>query len=392
MRKLAGVLCSTVVAACALAPPAGAVDVYTALGDSYTSGPLIPNPTGEPIDCGRSDHNYPTLFASEISPDEFRDVSCGSAQTIHMTEPQTGLPLGGTNPPQFDALGERVDLVTLGIVGNDIGFGEIVETCARLALESGGEGQPCTDHYTAGGTDEIARRIGEARPKLAGVIAGIHRRSPDARLLVVGYPAILPEPPGCYPREPIAPGDLPYLLETADRLNAMIASEAEEAGGEYVDLYTRSVGHDICQPPGTKWYEGIEVTSPAYPAHPNALGMEHAAREVLGVFRRPIPNRFRILRRRGSRKGKITLRLAAPYRGSFRIKGKASTDADGRIRYASGRAFAERAQELRVRLRTRDDGRRALREARTLEVRVKVTFDPVGGTKRTKRTKVSVGR
>ena len=34
----------------------------------------------------------------------FLDVSCGWAETKHMTSPQTGLPLGGTNPPQFNAL------------------------------------------------------------------------------------------------------------------------------------------------------------------------------------------------------------------------------------------------------------------------------------------------
>src|SRR5215213_8234846 len=35
--------------------------VYVALGDSYTAGPLNPNQHGDPIDCGRSDHNYPPL-------------------------------------------------------------------------------------------------------------------------------------------------------------------------------------------------------------------------------------------------------------------------------------------------------------------------------------------
>ena len=100
-------------AAVAFAAPAGAagaVHRYVALGDSYTAGPLIPNPTGEPIDCGRSTNNYPHVVARAIHPAVFRDVSCGSATTKDMTMPQTGLPLGGTNPPQFDALGRRVGL------------------------------------------------------------------------------------------------------------------------------------------------------------------------------------------------------------------------------------------------------------------------------------------
>ena len=175
------------------------VGVYVALGDSYTAGPLIPNPKGTPIDCGRSDRNYPTLVATTIRPAEFRDVSCGSAQTEHMTEPQTGLPLGGTNPPQFNALDPGVDLVTLGIGGNDMGFGGIVNTCVELGIQSLGQGRPCTDHFNAGGIDEVARRLEEeVAPALAAVIDGIHERSPDARLVVVGYPDPVPQHPGCF--------------------------------------------------------------------------------------------------------------------------------------------------------------------------------------------------
>ena len=81
--------------------------VYVSLGDSYTAAPLVPNQHGKPIDCARSDHNYPSLVAAGARRREHIDVSCSSAETKHMTEPQTGLPLGGTNPPQFDAAPRR---------------------------------------------------------------------------------------------------------------------------------------------------------------------------------------------------------------------------------------------------------------------------------------------
>ena len=62
------------VALCALtASAADAADgVYVALGDSYTSAPLVPNQHGEPIDCGRSDHNYPSLVAQEFQVGDLR--------------------------------------------------------------------------------------------------------------------------------------------------------------------------------------------------------------------------------------------------------------------------------------------------------------------------------
>ena len=64
--------------------------VYVALGDSYTSAPLISKPVGEfgsttnPYDCGKSDENYPHRIARHLgieNTDQFVDVSCGSARS-----------------------------------------------------------------------------------------------------------------------------------------------------------------------------------------------------------------------------------------------------------------------------------------------------------------------
>ena len=92
MAKLAGclTLCLVVLALTGGAAQA-AGGVYVALGDSYMSAPLVPNQRGDPIDCGRSDHNYPSLVAAAFGFGTFVDVSCGSAETKHMTEQQTGL-------------------------------------------------------------------------------------------------------------------------------------------------------------------------------------------------------------------------------------------------------------------------------------------------------------
>ena len=70
-----------------------------------------------PQDCGQSWRNYPHLANLLIGADIFRDVSCGSATIDDFTKPQDGLPLGNTNPPQFNALGPNVDVVTVGIGG-----------------------------------------------------------------------------------------------------------------------------------------------------------------------------------------------------------------------------------------------------------------------------------
>ena len=69
LRRLA--VLTLLIALCGAATARADGGVYVALGDSYTSGPLIPNQHGEPIDCGRSDHNYPSLVTEAFKPATF---------------------------------------------------------------------------------------------------------------------------------------------------------------------------------------------------------------------------------------------------------------------------------------------------------------------------------
>ncbi len=397
MRRLIA-LASAVLGALVAAPAAApATARYVALGDSYTAGPLILTPRGDPIDCGRSDHNYPMLVANALRPQAFRDVSCGSAQTRDMTGPQTGLPLGGTNAPQFDALDDTVDLVTVGIGGNDMGFAGIVSMCTALAVQSLGMGRPCTDHYTTAGVNTVVQRVNEVvGPRLTAVLDGIHLRSPRARVVVVGDPDPVPDLPGCFPVVPFAPGDLPFLHELAEALHTMKQARAADAGADYVELLSGSAGHDICQRPGTKWYEGIVPTAPAYPVHPNVLGMEFAARQVLDVLGRPVPNDFAVTRRRGARTGAIALRLRAPSRGAFTVAAIGRTLRrpglrTTRVRYTTASAFAARAGDVPVALRARKATRAALRRHGRAKVTLTVIFTPVAGEAISRRSGVMVG-
>ncbi|HEX3591231.1 MAG TPA: SGNH/GDSL hydrolase family protein [Pseudonocardiaceae bacterium] len=256
---------------------AGAVPTfshYVALGDSYASGPLIPNQSLHPVGCGRSDHDYAGDLARSMGIPSLVDVSCGGADTTDMTSPQS-VPLGGTNQPQFDALTAATDLVTVTIGGNDIGFTSIVETCAEQSITNP-FGAPCRKHYTAGGTDQLAAAVDATAPKVAAVLAGIRQRAPHARVVVVGYLRILPPTTGCWPVMPIAAGDVPYLDGVEHELNAMLGARAAAAGDVFVNP-GNTTGHDVCQPESRKWVEGVVPTNLAFPVHPNAAGMAEVA-------------------------------------------------------------------------------------------------------------------
>lgn len=251
---------------------------YVAMGDSYTAGSLIPDLTGSPTGCLRSSHNYPSLVAATIGADSFADVSCQGATTDNMAQSQS-VPFGA-NPPQLDALSAGTTLVTIGVGGNDLGFSSIVIHCASLSWTDP-FGAPCQDHYTSGGTDQLKSQISATAPKVAAVLEAIHQRAPNARVLLIGYPVILPNSGyGCWPFVPIAFGDVPYLRGAEHDMNQMLAGEAAAHDATYVDTYTDSIGHDFCQATGVKWMEGLVPTSLAAPVHPNGLGEKAMAQQV----------------------------------------------------------------------------------------------------------------
>ncbi|MEW2301035.1 SGNH/GDSL hydrolase family protein [Streptomyces sp. NPDC006655] len=251
---------------------------YVALGDSYTSGPAIP--TQVDADCARSDHNYPSLVAADREVTAFRDVSCSGATTAQMWQAQ------GTNGPQLDAVRRDTDLVTVQIGGNDMGFGSIIATCAALSSKDL-TGDPCRQYYGASGTDQLVLNIVRTAPKVDKVLRAVRARAPHARILVVGYPDLLPDDgSGCYPTVPFAAKDFPYLRDTEKRLNLMLRLVAAWNGARYVDTYGPTVGHDMCKAPADRWIEPLRPTSPAAPAHPNAKGEAVMAQAVLDRLER----------------------------------------------------------------------------------------------------------
>jgi lysophospholipase L1-like esterase len=258
---------------------------FVALGDSYAAGNLIPaSPVGSPAGCLRSTHNYSGDVQAVIRAGRYADAACSDATTADMTRPQHTL--AGTNRPQFDALSPRDSLVTITIGGNDVGFKSILATCAALSITSP-SGDPCKRHFTAGGTDRLAAAVTATGPKVAAVLRGIHHRAPRARVLLVGYPDILPDTgTGCFPDVPLARGDVPYLRAMEVALNRTLARAAAASGATFVDTYRATIGHDVCQRPGVRWIEGLIPASPAFPFHPNRLGQQAMARQVLTALGR----------------------------------------------------------------------------------------------------------
>lgn len=241
---------------------------YVALGDSYTSAPGLP---GSSLPCLRSEENYPALVAEGLA-DRFDvrldDRSCVGADTSSLGGAQE---LGaGRIPPQLDAVDRRTDLVTLSLGGNDDGFFvRLLTGCLDLG---GGGTAPCTADALTGGLTEVGQRLVDA-------VADVRRRAPDARVLLVGYPQLVPDAGDCA-ELPAADAALAVAGEANRALSATLAGAAATAGVPYVDVAHASQGHELCS--DEPWVSGTgSDPSGAIPFHPLPAEQEAVARLVL---------------------------------------------------------------------------------------------------------------
>lgn len=302
--KRTSTLVGSVVLAAALTavatPAAHAGDgtgAYVALGDSYAAGAGVPGQSAGL--CLRSDRNYGHLVASALHSSSYTDVTCAAAKIKAITSAQYDAFIR-VNDPQLDAVNAGTSLVTLGIGGNDLGtsdlgIADVIATCVAGAVVNP-FGTPCHDVYGHGhwnwsdwaweyGDDTLVDRIDAAAPQLADVLGRIHAKAPNAKVLVVGYPEVLPaNAASCAGRQPVTVGDVAYLHGILGRVNSMLAATSAANGATFVDTSAATKGHDVCS--DDRWIEGALPGSPAVPFHPNATGERAMAGAVLKALGR----------------------------------------------------------------------------------------------------------
>ncbi|MFG2934545.1 SGNH/GDSL hydrolase family protein [Streptomyces sp. NPDC048282] len=265
---------------------AGAADHYqwAALGDSYTAGGFVGHPQPPLGDasrdgCDRTSDAYPGVVDREFDefppgkPVHLTNVSCGNATIADIaTAKQT--PISPVQPPaggwpavdpqiQRAKLNDQTDIVTIGVGGNSLPFGGMLLKCLELGATIG---KSCHEYYTSPpeGEESIQDKLARVQDEYIEMLAKVHEAAPNAKVITVGYPAILPQEGSACNRlsltelGSIKHADIDWLRDDVlKQLNNTIQRVTSFFGDRYVDVYSSSVGHDACQPAGTKWVEGI---------------------------------------------------------------------------------------------------------------------------------------
>ncbi len=268
--------------------PAGsatAADTYewATLGDSYTAGGFVGDPLpalGDPArdGCDRTSGAYPGLVERELEefppgkPVNLTNVSCGNA-TIKNIAVERQTPISPVQPPaggwpavdtqiKRAGLNENTDVVTVGVGGNSLPFGDILLKCVEEGAKINGS---CREYYTnpQGDQESIQEILDRVTGEYVEMLAAVHQAAPNAKVVTVGYPAVLPEDGSACNRlaltelSVVKHADVDWLREEVlEQLNNRIQQVTSFFGDRYVDVYSSSVGHDACRPAEEKW-EGI---------------------------------------------------------------------------------------------------------------------------------------
>ncbi|MGW4797432.1 golvesin C-terminal-like domain-containing protein, partial [Nonomuraea sp. NPDC004297] len=317
--------------AMAFVPLSGKPYTYVALGDSFSSGegngPYERNSDFEWHNaedrCHRSEAGaYPRMIThngvriAEQSnggqPYEFHFQACAGATAVAMTD--AAVDAGGENENESTPwraadwrFGEEqqlergyldadTDLVTVTMGGNDMSFSTVIQGCAFVAVPF----SSCLDddfHLERNGrVDRLPLRqyqphvIDLTMVKLRTVFEEITRRAPNARVVVLGYPALWARresrSTGCFAQYGLlSHNDLDWFNEAAllfgNKLADVVLS-MRDAGKNirYVSANAYYAGHRLCEVTNAFWLHDFNYLDLSFPGalHPNVAGQTGYAR------------------------------------------------------------------------------------------------------------------
>ena len=262
-------------------PQNGPLKRIVALGDSYSSGegnPPFDIDTVQPGDtCHRSPQAWPNLVGVTAS------LACSGATLIDLSEGQMqGAPDNTGQIARLAALNATapVDDVTITIGGNDLGFSQILTDCVE---------QHCLRQLSK----SEAKAQSVANTLATKFLPAIRTAAPNASILVVGYPQLLPNSHADV-------HDCPWLtsrnLSVMNRLesdfNSDLQRAAQQSNVTFVSTASALSGHELCT--SSPWIVPLSHhcipgdPTASYCGHPIENAIDHGQRNIADAVRQAL--------------------------------------------------------------------------------------------------------
>jgi lysophospholipase L1-like esterase len=284
---------------------------YIALGDSYSSGEGAGNYyAGTDLRnlnmCHLSKKSYPFLLKNDLSiTQSLKSVACSGAKihnvyslnsssdnpevdewaTNQFSMTRRDIQLDDWTPGRYQQISYfekyyQPGIVTVGIGGNDMGFGSIVEQCVDPRIR-----KTCFE-------DERDRAflievINEQEPKLIELYEAIKQKAAlGARVYAIGYPEVVKPNGDCGVNVLLNASEIDFVESITRYMNAVIKSAASKAGVRYITLAKSLHHYRLCEghlsamngATLTNWSQRRYISPESY--HPNSFGHELFADEI----------------------------------------------------------------------------------------------------------------
>jgi lysophospholipase L1-like esterase len=219
---------------------------YVALGDSYSSGVGAGSTSGS---CDQSPSAYAALWAKANSPASFTFAACGGATTSDVIN------------SQLSSLSTSTTLVSITIGGNDVGFGNIMETCVL--------------HSTSSCENVISAAEKYANDTLPGLLdttlTDVRAHAPNAEIVVLDYPDFYDlSVKLCIG---LSSADHQALDSGINDLDGVIQAAAAKNGDTFADVRSQFSGHQLCD--GAGWLNSVDILDIDSSYHPTATGQKN---------------------------------------------------------------------------------------------------------------------
>jgi hypothetical protein len=307
-----------------LAPSANITSLidYLGLGDSYTSGEgafdYTAGTDSADNSCHLSINSYPFLLTHDLFGEQSgHSVACSGAEINdiddlngnyrgQVKDGSSWQALSSGDPTLLDSIMTNFSpgyiaqerfvqqyqprIISVGVGGNDIGFGDILQECVEPKLSLHISSEDCFNTYES--RLELKNLIDRTEPRWVNLYRSLQNSAPATRLYVIGYPQIVSDTGDCALNVHLSKSELEFTEEIIDYLNGDVRQAAAQAGVSYVDISHALDGHRLCEAAsydvavngltagGDASILGVNVFGKeSY--HPNALGQHLIEQAIL---------------------------------------------------------------------------------------------------------------